>query len=554
MRTPYNELFMAGLNRSTFRRLQQLQQIPSVWEGDRRPMSEPLPIGSSALSDYDPENGGDCIMWVDGSQGIVRSMDVVSPETGPEAVVRTLLRAMEHPHSPALPGRPQKIVVKDREIQFFLRGVLQDLGISIEYVPDLPLIDELFRGFQDVVDRKTPLLPPQYVESLEEKAYQVWQAGPWECLADHQIISIELEGWDMGTLYACVMGMLGLDYGILLYRSLESLTQFRKRVIANESPERLEEAFLSQDCLFITFEGAEEDDEIDLSDLPPSEIHPTFGNLHPLEGMRAILYDEEALLTILALDAFARFFRSVRRKLTGGKFPKLSQRYQIPIPEGGDRPGPKNVAVTVSTMPEVAAKLFEMSISATDDEDDEDDDDEPLLRDDLVPPNSFLSLGVVPWEILKDLEASASYYQSAQVHHSGDGLPIILIQTSRPKAKAMIETLKQAGGVTGIGFNPGEDPLGGNRFDLGILKAENGELFLFGEFMEDDPVHVAARKKWDGRCKKTKGYCGLVIAMGLTGASRGNPQLKDMLALFEVRSLSPKDINLGTLQLMPMPF
>ncbi|WP_254567273.1 DUF6930 domain-containing protein [Oscillatoria sp. HE19RPO] len=545
---------MAGLNRSTFRRLQQLQQIPSVWEGDRRPMSEPLPIGSSALSDYDSENGGDCIMWVDGSQGIVRSMDVVSPDTGPEAVVRTLLRAMEHPHSPALPGRPQKIVVKDREIQFFLRGVLQDLGISIEYVPDLPLIDELFRGFQDVVDRKPPLLPPQYVESLEEKAYQVWQAGPWECLADHQIISIELEGLDMGTLYACVMGMLGLDYGILLYRSLESLTQFRKRVIANESPERLEEAFLSQDCLFITFEGAEEDDDIDLSDLPPSEIKPTFGNLHPLEGMRAILYDEEALLTILALDAFARFFRSVRRKLTGGKFPNLSQRYQIPVPQGGDRQGPDTVAVTVSTMPEIAAKLFEMSVSAPDDEDDEDDDDEPLLRDDLVPPNSFLSLGVVPWEVLKDLEASASYYQSAQVHASGDGLPIILIQTSRPKAKAMIETLKEAGGVTGIGFNPGEDPLGGNRFDLGILKAENGELFLFGEFMEDDPVHVAARKKWDGRCKKTKGYCGLVIAMGLTGASRGNPQKKDMLALFEVRSLSPKDINLGTLQLMPMPF
>lgn len=545
---------MAGLNLSTLRRLQQLQQIPSVWEGDRRPMSEPLPIGSSALSDYDPENGGDCIMWVDGSQGIVRSMDVVSPETGPEAVVRTLLRAMEHPHSPALPGRPQKIVVKDREIQFFLRGVLQDLGISIEYVPDLPLIDELFRGFQDVVDRKTPLLPPQYVESLEEKAYQVWQAGPWECLADHQIISIELEGWDMGTLYACVMGMLGLDYGILLYRSLESLTQFRKRVIANESPERLEEAFLSQDCLFITFESAQEDDEIDLANLPPSEIKPTFGNLHPLEGMRAILYDEEALLTILALDAFARFFGSVRRKLTGGKFPQLSQRYQIPVPQGGDRPGPENVAVTVSTMPEQAAKLFEMSMSATTDEDDDDEDDEPLLRDDLVPQNSFLSLGVVPWEILEELKGSVSYSQPAKVPANGDGLPIILIQTSRPKAKAMIESLKKAGGVTGICFNPGEDPLGGNRFDLGILQTENGDLHLFGEFMEDDPVHVAARKKWDGRCKKTKGYCGLVIAMGLTGASRGNPQQKDMLALFEVRSLSPKDIGLGTLQLMPMPF
>jgi hypothetical protein len=551
-------LFMHGLNRSTRRRLQQLQQIPSVWEGDRRPMSDPLPLGSSALSEYDAEHGGDCIMWVDGTQGIVRSMDVVSPETGPEAVVRTLLRAMEHPHSPALPGRPQKIVVKDREIQFFLRGVLQDLGISIEYVPDLPLIDELFRGFQEVVDRKPPLLPPQYVQSLEEKAAAVWEVAPWKCLADHQIISIELDGWDVGTLYACVMGMLGLDYGVLFYRSLESLTQFRKRVIANESPERLEEAFLSQDCLFVTFESEDEDEDLDLSDLPASEIKPTFGNLHPLEGMRAILYDEEALLTIVALDALARFFRASRRKLTGGKFPTLSQQYQIPVPQDDDRPREKEVVVKVSTLPELAAKLFEMSVSSAhgDDDDDEDDEDDhnPLLRDDLVPQNSFLSLGVVPWNSLGDLELAAPYCQSAQIKPNGDGLPIILIQTSRPKAKAMIETLKKAGGVRGICFNPGEDPIGGNRFDLGILQTENGELHLFGEFLENDPVHIAARKKWDGRCKKTKGYCGLVISMGLTGASRGNPQPKDMLALFEVRSLSSEDIGIGTLQLMPTPF
>ncbi len=551
---------MAGLNFSTRRRLQQLQQISSVWEGDRRPMSEPLPLSPSALAEHDLENGGDCIMWVDGSQGIVRSMDVVSPEIGNEAVVRTLLRAMEHPHSPALPGRPQKIVVKDREILFFLRGVLQDLGIALEYVPDLPLIDELFRGFQDVVDRKPPLLPPQYVKSLEEKALEVWQAGPWKCLADHQIISIELEGWDVGTLYVCVMGMLGLDYGVLLYRSLESLTQFRKRIIANESPERLEEAFLSQDCLFITFESEDEDEDIDLSDLPTSQIQPTFGNLHPLEGMRAILYDEEALLTILALDAFARFFRTARRKLTGGKFPTLSKQYKIPVPQEDTSPSQKEVAVTVSTMPELAEKLFEMSGSAsTDEEEDYDDDDEdndldPLLRNDLVPENSFLSLGVIPWEALKELEGSASYCQSAKVNAIGDGLPMILIQTSRPKAKVIIDTLKKAGGVKGICFNRGEDPFGENSFDLGILQTGNGELYLFGEFIEDDPVHIAARNKWDGRCKKTKGYCGLVIAMGLTGASRGNPQQKDMLALFEVRSLSPKDIGLGTLQLMPMPF
>ncbi len=73
-------------------------------------------------------------------------------------------------------------------------------------------------------------------------------------------------------------------------------------------------------------------------------------------------------------------------------------------------------------------------------------------------------------------------------------------------------------------------------------------MHLFGEFVKDEPIHVEARKRWDQRCKKTKGYCGLVIAKGLTGASRGNPQLPDMMALFEARSLSGKELGLGTLQ------
>jgi hypothetical protein len=43
----------------------------------------------------------------------------------------------------------------------------------------------------------------------------------------------------------------------------------------------------------------------------------------------------------------------------------------------------------------------------------------------------------------------------------------------------------------------------------------------------------------------------LVIAKGLTGASRGNPKLKDMMALFEVRSLSAQELGIGTLRLVP---
>ncbi|ARV61970.1 hypothetical protein BZZ01_28095 [Nostocales cyanobacterium HT-58-2] len=543
---------MTSFNRSTSRRLKKLTQIPSVWEGDRRPLS------SSQAQSSDLEVKGECILWVDGSQGIVRGMDVVAPETGPEAIVRTLMRAMEHPHSPAKPARPQRIVVKDREIQFYLRGVLQDLDIAIDYVPELPLIDELFRGFTEILDSQVPDLPPQYAQALREKAFSIWQAAPWELLEEQQILSIEINKWDVGTLYASVMGMLGMEYGVLFYRSEESLKRFRASVLReDESQGRLEEAFLKQDCLFLTFERADESDEdedefSDLADLPLSEIDPTFGNIHPLEGLRSVLYDEEALVVFVALESLCRFIRDYRRQLGSDTFPSLSRRYRISLPELSNEPT-KSVPVTVSSMPQLATELEE--IAGFDTHDDEKDSQAlPIfqsLRDDLIPEDSFLSLGVVSWEMLEYLRKEAKHHETEEITQAGDGLPVILIQTSRPKAKTVIENIEQAGGLKAICFNPGANPFDGTRYDLGLLQTENSELFLFGEFEDDDPIHVEARKKWNQRCKNTKGYCGLIIAKGLTGASRGNPQLRDMMALFEARFLSPKDLGLGTLQLMP---
>ncbi|MBH8563449.1 hypothetical protein I8748_14860 [Nostoc sp. CENA67] len=541
---------MTSFNRSTSRRLKKLPQIPSVWEGDRRPMS-------SSHQHSDSEAKGECILWVDGSQGVVRGMDMVPQETGPEAIVRTLMRAIEHPHSPAKPARPQKIVVKDREIQFYLRGVLQDLDITIDYAPELPLIDELFRGFAEIIDSQIPDLPPQYAQALQDKAFAIWQAAPWEFLEEHQILSIEINKWDVGTIYASVMGMLGMEHGILFYRSEDSLKQFRAAVLRDDEPQvRLEEAFLKQDCLFLTFEHADdsdedEDDEIDLADLPLSEIEPTFGNIHPLEGLRSVLYDEEALVVFVALESLSRFIRDHRRQLYEGGFPSISHRYRISLPASNE--ATKSATVTVSTMPQLAAELEEMAGFGVQ-ELEPGEEISPMfrsLRDDLIPEDSFLSLGVVSWEMLEYLRQGVTHHQVCEIKQAGDGLPVILIQTSRPKAKAVIANIEAAGGLKAICFNPGADPFDGDRYDLGLLQTQNGELFLFGEFLDDDPIHVEARKKWNQRCKNTKGYCGLIIAKGLTGSARGNPQPRDMMALFEARSLSPKDLGIGTLQLMP---
>jgi hypothetical protein len=208
----------------------------------------------------------------------------------------------------------------------------------------------------------------------------------------------------------------------------------------------------------------------------------------------------------------------------------------------------QNISAKVATLPSFTAELLEM-IQSADDADEADTREVSMpLQDDLVPRDSFLSLGMMPWEQLQALRQSVDPYQSQEIAEAGDGLPVILIQTTRPKAKTMIDKIQTAGGLKGICFNPGEDPIDDNSYDLGIFQTENGNLYLFGEFMDDEPAHVAARKKWNQRCKKTKGYCGLIIAKGLTGASRGNPALNDMMALFETRSLSAKELGLGLLQ------
>ncbi len=542
---------MTSFSRSTIRRLKKLPQIPSVWEGDRRPFV------SSQATGEDSSEQNECILWVDAQEGIVRGMDVVNPQAGPEAVVRTLMRAIESPHSPALPARPQKIVVQDREIQFYLRGVLQDIDIVIDRVPELPLINELFRGFSEVIENQIPDLPPEYAKLLQDKAFAIWKLAPWEFLEEQQILSIEINKWDIGTLYASVMGMLGMEYGVLLYRSEESLKYFRATVLKEDSSqEYLEEAFLKQDCLFLTFERAsvtdEEDMFTDLADFPLSEINPTFGNIHPLEGVRSILYEEEAKVALVAYSALYRFIRDQRGNLSNGLFPSCSHRYRISLPSSSESTT-KSLSVTVATQTELASELEQMSSFS------EEDDEEIMLsspalkslRDDLIPDDSFLSLGVLSWDMLEYLEDTSKYHKVGEIAQAGEGLPVILVQTSRPKAKTVIECIEKYGGLQAICFNPGADPFDGTHYDLGLLQTQNQELFLFGEFEDDDPTHVEARQKWNQRCKHTKGYCGLIIAKGLTGASRGNPQLRDMMALFEARYVSPKELGVGTLQLMP---
>ncbi len=531
---------MTSLPASTRHRLKQLPQIPSVWEGDRHALAEEQ---SKGILEADGPQKGDCILWVDGSEGFVRSMDIVSPDMGLEAVVRTLIRAMETPHSPAKPARPQKIVVRNREIQFFLRGALQGLEIAIDYVPELPLIDELFRSFEASGNDRPPALPPQYAVSLKEVADELWEAAPWDLLADHDIVAIELERGEVLTIYACIMGMLGQEYGVIFYRSMESLKQFRAIAVAEKSTARLEQAFLSQDCWFLNYEAKDEfDEDEDLGTLEADEVEALFGSIHPLEGIRPFLDEEECQTLYYALKGFLQFFDDREWELSQEPVAQARQSYRLtPLKTS---PSKTKINVEIYTLPDLAKEFAGL----------DEDDNEPdfVLRDDLIPENAFLSIGMIPWDIVKSLQSTPkAYYQSSQVEPKGEGMPVVMIQTSRPKAQTLIKTIREEGGITGLAFNDGENPLTNTYYDLGILRTGKEQLYIFGEFLQDDATHKKARQKWDKRCQETQGFCGVLIAMGITGSSRGKPQLSDMLAFFETPFLSENELQLGTLQLMP---
>lgn len=534
---------MATLHSTTIRRLLKLPQSNTVWEGDRRNL-HPFSVEESEERDQK-----DCVLWVDSSEGMVRGMEMVSPQAGMEAVVRTLLRAIEVPQGYGKACRPQKVVVRDREIQFFLRGVLQELDIKVEYVGELPLIEALFQGLAETSDDRPPLLPEAYAQPLLKMAQTIWKSAPWEILDDSEIITIEFPHWDIDPLYISVMGMLGAEYGILLYRSFASLKNFRSQMFQGESMEDLETAFLQQDCWFLNYDLPEEAEETE--DLTAIEPDPHFGSVNPYEGLRPYFGEDEAAVVYVALQALHRFIQTNQSQLETELEWELENHYQIQLPKTVK--SPTSVAVTVATSPELETELIDLLELGEGDSSQELEELEfsSPIKEDLVPQDSFLSIGMMSWEMIAEMRNNQKqFYQSLGIPTAGEGMPIILIQTSRPKAKEMIEHIQHSGGLHGIGFNTGEDPSTETVYDLGLVQTGNGELYLFGEFNEDDPTHSKARQQWEQRCQQTKGYCGLLIARGLKGASRGQPQLRDMMALFEAKALSPEELGLGVLQLI----
>jgi hypothetical protein len=562
---------MTTLNPSTLRRLKKLKQSNAVWEGDRRALPAKIrqtKDSSNIIPLHAPEGETKphCILWVDGSQGMVRAMDVVDSGVGKEAFVRALLQAIEHPQSPSLPSLPQKILLCDRELQFYLRGVLQDLGISVEYVERLPLIDEIFSHILESFVENPPIVPERFAPALKHQSEQLWRNAPWDTLWDHQVISIKLNKWDLETVYAIVMGKMGLEQGVIFYRTQDSLVKFRQRIVSGDTEDEIEETFLHQDCLFNLFENPEADMEDELPPFPfrgkmraisaaPASIKPIYGALHPLEGGRPYLYDEEAIALTVALEALNKFWEQNHKRLQAN-FGKLSGTYTIYAPNlDSDNDVEEKIKIVVNTMPDLAEELHQLVEENEDYDDDDDDDDDPVICEGLWPENALINMLTMPFSQVDMLRRANIHNQLLEkipaiiANPKGEGFPTLMIQTSKVKALELIEEIDSFDGIKGLCFNPAEDILG-NSCQLGLMVMKNEDIHLFGEF-DKATVNADHFKRWQQRTKNTKGHVCVIIAMGATGATRGKPAPHHILAYYEVPLISDKELGLGKLRAEP---
>ncbi|MEL7511597.1 MAG: hypothetical protein AAGM27_05520 [Cyanobacteria bacterium J06554_3] len=549
---------MHQLSPFTCRRLNQLPRLTSVWECDRRPLDATV---NAALPSPDGDNAvkGDCILWVDSLQGVVRGMDVVPQSTGHEAIVRTLLQAIEMPQGKVPPARPRKVVVRDREIQFFLRGALQALDIPVEYAPELPMIDEVFEKLQAT---KLPeaSLPETFESQLIEKAALLWEAAPWTYLSEQEILAIELNRWEIGTLYLSILGFGGVEYGLLFYRELDSLRQFRRQIMSDRGDENMQQVFLEQNCLFINFNPVEGVIPMPLpfrsiSAQQSTAIDYEFGSLHPLEGLRTQLAEEEAASLVVTLEALHRFLKKNDISVKRFSLEAHSNRFKIPNPMraledsgNSDKDSqPETIPVKISTLPKVTTEFFN-------------EEDEGTLEfsnaaivDDSVPEGALIMLGSHREKDVEPLrEHRRIHYQKfisppQKALSSRAKWPMLTIQTTRPKAKALVERIKQEGGLQAICFNPGSDPISGQVFQIGLMQTAKGHLHLFNEYEISDLTDSQALEKWTLNSENNAGCCGCIIAAGATGARRGRPTVREVVAFFEAHTRQPEEIGLTPL-------
>lgn len=573
---------MMTLPQTTLQRLKKLPRTHHLWECGVTPIQE---LGQCLGV---PDRHGFLFLCVDVEDVDLRHIGGLPESDDYEAIGTAIIAAIAQPLGEGVqPARPKKIVVGDRSLQFFLRGLLGPLEIEVEYQGRSLLLADLVRELHETMPEAIQGKNQIQNDFLMPQALSLWEQKPWQYVRDCDVLRMRVHYRGVREeFYLSIMGLDGREQGIIIYRSQKSLLEFRSQLHSWDHAQGeidFDQIFLNQDCLFLNFDGH------------PEHPHPPecfMGSITPQEGIRPLIEPLECVVMYFVLQGVEKICQDVRIQthLTSGKpqLPPFSETYSlVPIADDlisqflhhQDQGSPQLVKVKVQSCPNLTKELKAMEGAPLPNPDsdfpespDFDREKLPQIHGDFVPPKAIVSVAGIHWAQVammtmekrcyvdgswQLLEAKMSDPQFLQRPLDGEQdneqIPCIIIQTTRRQAKAMIHTLQQRGGVRRMGFLLGKNLDSQGDLDLGLIQTHNHDIHIFGEYNPQTPTHQQARQKWLERSAIARGECALIIAMGVTGKSRGCPETKEMLGIFHGQTISPTDDNFPDLKVSELP-
>ncbi|BAC08201.1 DUF6930 domain-containing protein [Thermosynechococcus vestitus] len=502
---------------ATIRRLLNLPQVADIWVGG----------GRSLNSDNDEVF---CAAWLDPKEQLVRTMEIRQFPPTPEQLMRLLVQAIESPHHPqAQPCRPHAIIVDDRELQFFLRGVVAPLDIQVEYQARVPLLDDFFELMAAEVTSDDPDLeglPREYVPLYKRKIRELAQLDIWRRLNHVTPFKLHCSSWDCPTLFAVLVNPQGAsrDFGLMLHRGEEALRNFWQQIdqedpyLDEEDDDRLEETVLRNDCLFLNVSEVDEADlDNDLSFVLRGHAYTIeVGVVHPLEGIRHFYAPEEAEMVYVAIASLIKFWKKTKKQFEQEAYPELNLRFQIPSPCHCAL----SYQVQVATAPEMMPGI---------DEDTEESQSlcQIPIDTEAIPEEAYILFKRFPPKELGELQAAVAYHQRGEIPEEFKGYPVLTIQTKKSAAAAIAAKIAEEGGIHHLTVFPLSGP---EQIVMLLAQTNANHLWLLDTF---DAESGSLLLDWIKEVNDLDGACGLAVAYGVTGKTRRQPTLKQIVGLFE---------------------
>jgi hypothetical protein len=179
------------------------------------------------------------VVVVEAVSGLVRFIDMPKGQPNADTVVLGVLKAMLEPSGSAfLPDTDVMRTDRPLRVQFDwparleeVQKLLGEIGVAVEPAEALPACDEMYQSLLDYMNPGprpaaisriapgNPALTSEYFDAADT----FYRSGVWQYVFNDDII--EVRYGDEPARYCSIMGNGGQEFGIVLYNSLDDITE-----------------------------------------------------------------------------------------------------------------------------------------------------------------------------------------------------------------------------------------------------------------------------------------------------------------------------------------